>query len=83
MRRKFPQEILNAVLDTDTGALMEMRHLLINPKYSDHWGKSYTTKFGQLAQGIPGISTGTNTFVFIKHDDAPIDRRRNITYCHV
>ena len=44
MQRRFPKEILNAVLDTETGALMEMRHLLVNPKYKDLWGKSYTTE---------------------------------------
>ena len=31
-RRSFPVEILNAVLDKDTGELLEMRHLLKNPK---------------------------------------------------
>ena len=57
-RRQFPAEILNAVLDKNTGELMEMSHLLINPKYKEVWGKSYTTKLGQLAQGIPGVSKG-------------------------
>jgi hypothetical protein len=61
----FPAEILNAVLDKDTGELLEMRHLLVNPKYKDVWGKSYTTELGGLAQGIPGISEGTNTIVFV------------------
>ena len=32
-RRSFPVEILNAVLNKDTGELLEMRHLLTNPKY--------------------------------------------------
>ncbi len=40
--RKFPMEMLNAVLDMTTGKLMEMRHLLVNPQYKDLWGKSYT-----------------------------------------
>jgi len=31
----FPVEILNAVLDKDTGELFEMHHLLVNPKYKD------------------------------------------------
>jgi hypothetical protein len=30
--RKFPMEMLNAVLDMTIGKLMEMRHLLVNPK---------------------------------------------------
>jgi hypothetical protein len=31
--KKIPHEMLNAVLDMDTGKLMEMNHLLFNPKY--------------------------------------------------
>jgi hypothetical protein len=57
--------MLNAVFDMDTGKLMEMKHLLVNPKYKGIWGKLYTTKLGRLAQGIPGISKGTDTIVFI------------------
>ena len=52
---------------------MEMRHLLKNPKYSELWGKSYTKELGRLAQGIPGTK-GTDTIVFIKYDDIPLDR---------
>jgi hypothetical protein len=79
-RRTFPIEILNAVLDMDTGELLEMRHLLVNPKYKDVWGKSYTTELGRLAQGIPGVSEGTNTIVFIRRDEIPLDRLKNVTY---
>jgi hypothetical protein len=79
-RRQFPQQILNAVLNTNTGALMEMRHFLVNPKYKELWGKFYMIKLGCLAQGIPGGSKGTNTIVFIGRDSIPIDRRKDITY---
>jgi hypothetical protein len=34
--------MLQTVLDKSTGQLMEMRHLLINPKYKELWGKLYT-----------------------------------------
>ena len=63
-RRIFPRNMLNAVLDMTTGELLEMRHLLVNPKYKELWGKSYTKELGQLAQGIPGV-TGTDTIIFI------------------
>ena len=56
--------MLNAVLDMTTGELLEMRHLLVNPKYKELWGKSYTKELGQLAQGVPGV-TGTDTITFI------------------
>jgi hypothetical protein len=65
-RQKFPVEMLNTVFDMDTGELMEMRHLLVNPKYKEVWAKLYTTELGQLAQGIPGASKGTDTIVFIR-----------------
>ena len=58
---------------------MEMRHLLRNPKYRELWGKSYTKELGRLAQGIPGMK-GTDTIVFIKYEDIPLDRRRHVTY---
>jgi len=61
----FPVKIFNAVLNKDTGELLEMRHLLANPKYKDVLGESYTTELGHLAKGIPGVSKGTNTIVFI------------------
>jgi hypothetical protein len=34
-RCSFPVKILNTVLNKDTGELLEMRHLLTNPKYKD------------------------------------------------
>jgi hypothetical protein len=70
---QFPWEILNAILNTNTGAVMEMCHLLVNPKYKELWSKSYAIELGRLAQGIPSISKGTNTITFIGRDDIPID----------
>ncbi len=78
-QQKFPIVMLNAVLNNDTGELMEMRHLLRNPKYTKLWGKLYTKELGLLAQGISGTK-GTDTIVFIKYDKIPLDRKRHITY---
>jgi hypothetical protein len=75
----FPVKILNAVLDMNTGKLLEMWHLLVNPKYKELWGKSHTTELGRLAQGIPGISKGTDTIVFIARDEIPFARLKDIT----
>jgi hypothetical protein len=82
-RQKFPVEMLNTVLDKDTGELMEMKHLLVNPKYKEAWGKLYTTELGRLAQGIPGVSKGTDTIVFILQDEVPIDQIKDVMYGHV
>ncbi len=78
--QKFLLEMLNAVLDMDTGKLMEMKHLLVNPKYKEVWGKLYTTELSRLTQGIPGVSKGTDTIVFIRPDDVPIDRIKDVMY---
>jgi hypothetical protein len=67
----------------DTGKLLEMRHRLVNPKYKELWGKSYTTELGHLAQGIPGVSKGTDTIVFIARDEVPFARLKDVTYGHV
>ncbi len=79
----LPIKILNAVLDMDTIELLEMRHLLVNPKYKVLWGKSYTTELGCLAQFIPGVSKGTDTIVFIARDEIPFARLKDVTYGRV
>ncbi len=76
----FPIKIINAVLDMDTGKLLEMRHLLVNPKYKELWGKSYTTELGRLVQGIPGVSTGTDTIMFIAHNEILFAWLKDVTY---
>jgi hypothetical protein len=78
-----PSNMLHAVLEKTTGHLMEMRHLLVNPKYKELWGKSYTRELGHLAQDILGGSKGTNTIVFICRKDIPHDRKCNVTYARV
>ena len=70
--------MLNAVLNNETGKLMEMRHLLRNPKYTEYWGKLYTKELGQLAQGVYGTK-GTGIIVFIRYNKIPLNRRRHIT----
>jgi hypothetical protein len=78
--RRFPADILNAILNEDIGELMEFRHLIKNPKYSTIWKKAYGKELGQLAQGIPGTVHGTNTIGFIPKHDIPVDRRKDVTY---
>ena len=38
---KSPRHMLNAVLNKDTGELMEYIHLIRDPKYREIWGQSY------------------------------------------
>ena len=79
-RQSFPVELLNAVLGMDTGELLEMRHLLVNPKYKELRGKLYTTELGCLAQGIPSVSKGTDAIVFIAHNEIPITQLKDVMY---
>ena len=39
--RKSPRHMLNAVLNEDTGELMEYRHLIGDPKYREICGQAY------------------------------------------
>jgi hypothetical protein len=39
--RKYPKEVLAAVLNHDTGELMEYRHLIAEPKYRKIWKPAY------------------------------------------
>ena len=81
--RNFSSDMLNTVLDNDTGELMEYPHLMRNPKYRNLYGNSYAKEIGQLAQGMPGQVTDTNTIFFINKKDVPADRWRDITYGRV
>eukprot|EP00804_Cyclotella_cryptica_P031066 CCRYP_015981-RA/>CCRYP_015981-RA protein AED:0.30 eAED:0.30 QI:0/0/0/1/1/1/3/0/511 len=78
--RQFPREALSAILDTDTGELLEYRHLIKNPKYCTIWKNAYGKELGRLAQGIPGTVKGTNTIVFIAYNEIPPQRRKDVTY---
>ena len=51
--RRFLTEMINAVLDEDTGELMEYRAVMKNPKYRPLYTASYSKELGRLAQGVP------------------------------
>ena len=78
--RHFPKEALTAVLNEETGKLMEYRHLVANPKYRKTWMPAYGKEIGRLAQGIPGVVDGMDTIVFIEKNEVPSDRWRDVTY---
>ena len=82
--RKHPLAFLNkyanAVLDAETGKLMEYQHLINTPKYREIWDKSFENKIGRLAQGMPGRVKGSNTIFFIDKGGIPKDRWTDVTY---
>jgi len=55
------REAAHAVLDQETGELLEYRRLLKHPRFKDAWNRSAADKFGRLAQGIGGKIKGTDT----------------------
>ena len=76
---QFLCDLANAVLDGDTGEMLEYRHLITRPKYKEVWGDAYGKEVGRLAQGIPGKVEGTNTLFFIRKDEVPADRIKDVT----
>ena len=78
--RKYPLQFLcdlaYAVLDDETGDLLEYRHLMKHPKYKDVWTKSFGKEIRRLA-------TTTETIFFIKKDEIPQERRGDETYARI
>ncbi len=70
----------NAIIDPDTGASMEYRHLVKSPRHQKAWIRSFSNEIGRLAQGIGGREKGTNTIFFKAYDQIPADRPKDVTY---
>ena len=62
---QFLADFAGAVLDNETGKLLEYRHLIKRPKYKKDWGYSFGNEIRRLAQGMTGRNTGTDTIFFI------------------
>jgi hypothetical protein len=70
-----------AVMDADTGKLLNYRQLMRSRKYREAWSLSPANKFGRLANGIGGrIKNPTNTIEFISQHDVPKEQMKDITY---
>jgi len=74
--RRYPLQFLcdlaYAVLDDETGDLLEYQHLMKDLKYKGTW-----LKFGTE---ICRLVTTTETIFFKRKDEIPHDRRKDITY---
>jgi hypothetical protein len=70
-----------AVMDKKSGKMLNYRQLLHHPDYKKDWSLSSANKFGRLANGVGGrIKNPTNTIKFVKYEDIPKDRRKDVTY---
>ncbi len=70
-----------AVMDADTGKLLNYNQLMRSTKYREAWSLSSANKFGRLANGIGGrIKNPTNTIEFIFQHEVPTERIKDVTY---
>ena len=78
--RMYPQQFItdwaNAVIDKETGELMEYKHLLKNPKHRERWQNSFGKEIRRLA-------TTTETIKFICWRNIPKERLSDITYARI
>ena len=80
-RRHNPTERIQLIHDADTGEYLNYCQLMRSPKHRVIWNKSSANEFGRLAQGLKdGRVKGTNTIKFIRKDQIPQDRRKDVTY---
>jgi hypothetical protein len=79
----FPCELAGAVMDSETGELLEFRQLIAKSQYRQIWGKAFENEFGRSAQGMPGRVEGTNTFFVIKNSEVPANRMKDVTYSRI
>ncbi len=71
-----------AVMDADTGKLLNYCQLMQSTKYQDARSLSSANKFGRLANGVEGrIKNPTNTIQFIHQHEVPKDQMKYITFC--
>jgi hypothetical protein len=61
---QFLCDFAYAVLDNETGDLLEYRHLLKHPKYKDAWSQSFGKEIRRLA-------TVTETIAFLTKQEIP------------
>ena len=81
--RRLEQQIgeAMAVMDKDSGKLLNYRQLLQHPKYTKEWSISSANEFGRLANGVGGrIKNPTKTIRFIKESEIPKIRKKDVTY---
>jgi hypothetical protein len=72
-----------AVLDQETGKLLEHRQLRKDPRYKKVWDRSYYNELGRLCQGIGTGDkacgkrvAGTNTFHIIAYANIPYHKQK-------
>ena len=75
-------ERAQTIYDEETNTYLKYRQLMQHPKYKEVWSKSSTNEFGRLANGLADgrIEKPTKTIRFIRKENVPTDRRKDVTY---
>eukprot|EP00957_Ditylum_brightwellii_P066007 5005956-Ditylum_brightwellii.AAC.1 len=79
-RKPYDEYMKNAIVDEETGRVLEYRDLIQDPKYRDDWKHSFSNELGQLAQSLKRGTNGTDTILFVRHDEILEERKRDATY---
>ena len=65
-----PINFIGAVVDDDTGDVLEYRHLIKSATHRAVWQRSFANELGRLFQGVRDVK-GTNTCFFIAKTGVP------------
>ncbi len=65
---------IGAIIDKETGTVLEYRHIVKNPTRKFVWETSFSNKIGCLFQGIQDLK-GTNTCFFIQKSQVPTNKQ--------
>jgi hypothetical protein len=68
----------NSVINEETSAILEHRHLIKDDSTFTVWNKATSNEFGRLAQGVGDHIEGSNTIIFIPRQAVP--KGKIITY---
>jgi hypothetical protein len=75
------KERAQTIYDEETNTYLNYRQLMRHPKYKEVWSKSAANEFGRLTNGTKdGRVQGTRTIRFIRKEDVPDDRKKDVTY---
>ena len=81
LRQQEQREHVQLIRDDNTWEYLNYCQLMRSQKHGKIWNKSLANEFGRLTQGHPdGRVTGTNTIFFIRRDQVPKDRLKDVTY---
>jgi hypothetical protein len=68
----------NSVINEETGASLEYRHLIKDASTFNIWNEASANEFGRLAQGVGNRVDGSNTIFFIPRQAVP--KGKIVTY---